>query len=151
MAEAAYNPFFWLFSKLLLLLGISSHYIIEVINPLYDVSKTSTTRFAIYYPHYKDKFVSNLTRKFVCAANCLYFLCDRNNLSAVFFITHNSGTYTAEPSLVTKKRKPLKTFLYLFSRLFSLLSLFFSLTLSKMRSIPSKRLAMSKCATLSKW
>ena len=63
-------------------------------------------KFGTYHPHYKDKAVGDPTRTFVCAANCFYFLCYWSNLSAAFFLTHDSGAYTAEPGLVTKKGEP---------------------------------------------
>ena len=62
-------------------------------------------KFGTYHPHYKDKADGDPTRTFVCIANCFYFLCYWSNLSAGFFLTHNSGAYTAEPGLVTKKRE----------------------------------------------
>ena len=119
--------------------------------PLHDVLDASKHWFAIYHPHYKDKFVGNPTRAFVCATNCLYFLCGWSNLSAAFFLAHDSGAYTAEPGLVTKKGEPPRTSLHLLSRLPSLPSLLFSLKLSKRRLAISECLAMSECATISEW
>lgn len=114
-------------------------------------NKTSTPgiwtsdKFAIYYPYYKNKHVGNLTRIFVCIINCLYFLSNWSNLLTVIFLTYNSSVCTAEPSPITKKGEPLRTFLYLISYYFQLLSLFFSLIFSEMY------LVMTKCLVISKW
>ena len=152
MTKSAYNPSLLRPTrKRISLLGASSHCTVEVVNPLHNVPEASTTRFAIYHPHYKDKLVGNPTRKFVCTANCLYFLRGWSNLLAVFFLAHDSGAYTAEPGLVTKKGEPPRISLHLLSRLPSLPSLLFSLTLSKMRPAISKCSAMSKCATIFEW
>lgn len=113
--------------------------------------EASTTLFAIYHLHYKNKFVGNWTWIFVCAINCFYFLRSWSNFSVVFFLTYNSGIYTAESSLVSKKRELLRIFLYFLSYFLSLLSLFFNLTLAKMRLIIFKCLSISKCITISKW
>ena len=151
IVEAVYNLFLWSLSKLISLFGISSHCIIEVITPLHDVLDEGKHWFAIYHPHYKDKFVGNLTQAFVCATNCLYFLNSWSNLSAAFFFAYNNGAYTAESSLVSKKRELLKIFLHLFFCLPLLSSLLFSLKLSKMRLAIFKCLIMSECATISEW
>ena len=116
-----------------------------------NVSSKCVVKFVTCHPHYKDKFVGNSTRTFVCAANCLYFLCGWSNLSAAFFLAHDGGACTTEPGLVIEKGEPLRTFLHLLSRLLLLPSLLFSLTLSKMRPAISEYLAMSKCATMSEW
>ena len=128
--------------------------------PLHDVPEASTNWFNTYHPHYKEKLgitestnelASNLTRTLVCAANFLYFLCGWSNLSAAFFLAHDGGACTAEPGLVTKKKEPPRTSLHLLSRLPSLPSLLFSLTLSKMHPVISEFLAMPKCMTMSEW
>ena len=100
---------------------------------------------------YKNKFVGNPTRAFVCAINYLYFLRGWSNLLAAIFLAHNSGAYTAEPGLVTKKGEPPRTSLHLLSRLLLLPSLLFSLKLSKMRLAIFECLAMSECATITEW
>ena len=112
--------------------------------PLHDVPKASTTRFAIYYPHYKDKLVGNLTRKFVSTANCLYFLCGWSNLLAAFFFAYDSGTCATKLDIVIKKGELPRTSLHCF-RLFSLLSLcLLGSTFLKMRPAIFKYAAMSK-------
>ena len=73
--------------------------------------KGSNLLFATYHPHYKEKIVSNPTRTFVCAANCLY-LYSLNNLLAAFFLTYDGGACTAELDLVTKKGESPKTSLH---------------------------------------
>lgn len=64
-------------------------------------------KFAIYNPHYKDIFISNLTQTFVC---------------------------TTQPGLVTQTGKTSRVVLY-DSHSFQSLFLFFSLTLSKCAAI----------------
>lgn len=44
--------YIWLSSKLILLLDISSYFIIKVIKLLYNKSKAGTNGFIIYYSHY---------------------------------------------------------------------------------------------------
>ena len=66
--------------ELMSLLGNSSDSIVKTIKPLHDVPEASTNRFAIYHPHYKDKF-SNQTRSFVFAADNVHSLCSLSNLS----------------------------------------------------------------------
>ena len=117
--------------------------------PLHDIPKGSNLSFATYHPHYKEKIVSNPTRTFICAADCLY-LYGLSNLSAASFLAHDGGACTAEPSLVTKKREPPRTLIY-FSNPLKPPSLLFSLTLLKMRPAMFKYLAMFKCAPISKW
>lgn len=81
--KSAYNlSFFWPTYKQISLLGVSFHCITKVINPLHDVPDASKHWFAIYYLHYKDKFVGNPIRTLVCAVNNLYFLSNFGNLSA---------------------------------------------------------------------
>ena len=137
MTESVYNPF--LFQLLTKLLSLS------------DALSDCNVKFATYQLHYKEKIISNATWTFVCAVNCLYFLCSWSNLSAVFFLAHNGGACTIEPGLVIKKRKPPRTFLYLFSYFPLLPSLLFNLTLFKMGPAISEYLAISKCATMSEW
>ena len=108
MAEAAHDPFLRPLSKLISLLGVSSHCIIEVMNPLHDVPDASKHWFAIYHPHNKDKFVGNPTRALVCGADNLYFLSNFGNLSA---------------SLKRDNRRELP---YIFFLIFSNLRLYFS-------------------------
>ena len=56
LTKSAYNySLFWSPQKLLSLLGASSHYIIKVMNPLYDMPDTGKHWFAIYHPYYKKK------------------------------------------------------------------------------------------------
>lgn len=52
--------------------------------------------FAIYHPHYNNKQVNNSNRTFVCAANCLYFRYNLNNLSMAFLFTHDGKAYTTK-------------------------------------------------------
>lgn len=112
ITESAYNLFyFWLPTKLLLLSIILFDYI---------------TRFTTYYAYYIDKLIGNSTLTFIYAANCLCFLYDLNNLWAVFLYTYNSSICIAEPGLVSKKRKPLRTFLYFFYHLHQPQSFFFN-------------------------
>ena len=63
----------------------------------------------------------------------------------------NSKVCNTESSLITKKRKLTKTFLYLFLGTFQFLSFICSLTLSKMSLPIFKYLAMFKCASISKY
>lgn len=72
------------------------------------MSEANNLLFAIYHPHYKDKFVNNLTWALVCTANYLYFLSNFDNLSTVSFFAFN-GKF-AQPDLVTKKGKTTKNF-----------------------------------------
>ena len=119
--------------------------------PLHDVPEAGITRFAIYHPHYKDKLVGNPTRKFVSAANRLYFLCGWSNLPAAVFFAHDSGTCAAELDIVTKKGEPPRTSLRR-SQLPSLPSLpLLDSTFSKMRLAMFKYLAIFKCAPVSEW
>ena len=60
--------------------------------------------FAIYYSYYKNKFIGNLTWKFVSAINCLYFLYGWNNLLAAFFFTYGSNIFAVELDIITKKK-----------------------------------------------
>ena len=107
---------------------------------LFDASSDYIIKFATYHPHYKEKIISNPTRTFVCAANCLYFSygwsnffkCGWNNLSMAFFLAQNNGLYTAKLGLVTKKGELPITFIY-FSNHLQPPSLLLSLMLSKMR------------------
>lgn len=71
--------------------------------------------FAIYYLHYKDKQVSNLSRTFVCTANYLYFQYNLGNLSTISLFTYDSGAYATKRGLATKKREPSRTTLDLFN------------------------------------
>ena len=90
MIESAHNPYlFWPLPKLLLLPNVLSD---------------SIVKFVTYHPHYKDILVSNPTRTFVCAANCLYFrywLGSLGNLLTVSFFAHDGGVCTSKPGLVT--------------------------------------------------
>ena len=132
ITESAHEPFLlWQLPKPISLLGVSSDCVVKA--------------FAIYHPHYKEKIVSNSTRTFVCAANCLYFLCDWSNLSVPFFLAHDSGPWAAEPGI----GEPLRTALHLSCHLqhpFLLGS-----TLSEMRSTIFEYLAMPQCAAMSEW
>lgn len=129
MTEFTYDLFLlWLLPKLLSLAGASFDYIVK---------------FAIYYLYYKNILVGNLTRTFVCIANYLYFLYSWNNLSMAFFFAHNTGAYTVEPDLVTKKGESPKTRLYLIFCFFQPPS-FLSLILSEMHLVISECLAISK-------
>lgn len=100
----------------------SSNYIVKVMKLLYDVQEASITRFAIYYPHYKNK-LSNLTWSFIFATDNLHSLCNLSNLSTAFI-------YATKLGLVIKKWEPPRTSLYLLS--YSPLSSFLSSTFSKM-------------------
>ena len=118
--------------------------------PLYSIPKIGINHwFAIYHFHYKEKLeitefiynfyilysnklVSNRTRIFVYSVSCFcfrYSFGHLDNLSMAFFFTYNGRIYVIKPSLVTKKRKKPKTFLYLISHLFQSLSLLFGSSL----------------------
>ena len=112
-------------------------------------SSDCIVKFATYHPHYKDKLVGNPSRIFVCAANCLYFLYDWKNLSAAFFLGHDSGAWIAKPGIITKKVEPPRTSLNLLSHLFQSPSLFFSLTPSEMRPAMFECLTMPRCTPMS--
>lgn len=115
LIKSAHNIFLlWPPLKLLLLPNALSDYIVK---------------FAAHHPYYKDKLVDNLIQHFGCATNCLCFLCDWSNLSVAFFLTYNGDICIAKPDLITKKREPPKTFLYLLLDIFQLPSLIISLTL----------------------
>ena len=119
--------------------------------PLYDVAKASITWFAIYHPYYKDKLVGNSTRKFVSAANRLYFPYNWRNLLAAFFFAYDSGTCAAKLDIVTKKEESPRTFLR-HSQLSSLSTLLLlDSTFSKMRLAMFEYLAMFKCTPMSEW
>lgn len=136
MIKSTYNPFlFQLLTKLLSLFGVSFDCIFK---------------FATHHPHFKDKLVGNPIRTFVCDANCLYFLCAWNNLSAAYFLTYNGGTFIVEPGLVTTKGEPPRTFLHLFFLPDQPLSLLFGLT-SKNAPSDVFILGKSKYATICKW
>ncbi len=110
--EFIYNPFlFWLLLKLLLLLDVLSNYIVK---------------FAIHHLYYKNVLIGNLTQSFICVINSLYFLCNLRNLLVVFLLACNSGS---------KKKKPLRTSLYL---------IFCSFQLSFLSSTLSKYMVISK-------
>lgn len=106
MIKSAYKPLFLQpLLKLLSLLGNLSNSIVKVIKLLYNVLKAKPSYFTIYYLYYKIKLIGNQTRTFVYAINYLYFLCYLSNLSAAFFLAHNSGVCIVEIGLITKKRK----------------------------------------------
>ena len=118
---------------------------------LYDVQKACITRFAIYYPHYKDK-LSNLIWSFVFATDNLHSVYSLGNLSIAV-------TSASEPGLVMKKEELPKTFLYLLSHSLQPSSFLFSLMLSKYAVILKRqssstlskiRLTISKCSTIFK-
>ena len=144
MIEAVHDLLFQSLSKLISLLSISCHCNIKVMTLLHDMLDAGKHWFAIYYPYYKNKFVGNLTWVFISITNYLYFLYSWSNLLVAFFFAYNSGAYTAELGLVTKKWELPRIFLYLFSHLLLLSSLFFSLKPSQMCLAISKCLAMSK-------
>lgn len=103
MKKSTYNPsFFWPTCKWISLLGALSHFIVKIINLLHNISKISTTQFAIYYLYYKVKFVDNLTQAFVCTTNSFYFLTKFGNLLAAFLLACNDKT--SQPALVVKKK-----------------------------------------------
>ncbi len=137
MTKSVYKPFLLRPPpQLLLLLTISSNYIVKVMKPLYNLQEASITRFAIYYLYYKDK-LSNLTRSFVFAVDNLHSLCNLSNL----IITLACAT---KPGLVTKKRKLSRPSIYLFYVAVQILSLILSLTLSLIRLAMFEYLAISK-------
>ena len=82
--------------------------------------------------------------------NCLHFSCILGNLSVASQLVYDGAAYTSEPSLVTKKRKPTTTSLYLISYLVQPSSLLFSSTLSKMRLAIFEFLVILKCTAMSK-
>lgn len=146
MIESTYNPSFLrpLF-KLVSPLGILFHYIIKVMDPLHNMPKAIIIQFAIYYQHYKNKFVSNSIWKFGFNTNYLYFLCGWNNLLAVFFFAYDSGICVIKLGIIIKKGKLLRISLHYFE-LFSLtFLLLLSLIFSKMSPV------MFKYALMSKW
>lgn len=112
MTEALHNPFFQPIFKLILLFSISSYCIIEIINLLYNIPNVNKYQFAIYYLHYNNKFVSNLTRIIVCTTKNFYFLSYFSNLSIISLFVCDGETYTTELGLVTKKKQLAKTGLY---------------------------------------
>ena len=59
--------------------------------------------------HHFGPLVSNPTRTFVCAANCLYFLCSLGNLSAASLLARDGGACAARPGLVAEKGEPPRT------------------------------------------
>lgn len=129
--------------QLILLLGSSS-----------NVPEASTTRFATYHLHYKDKVVNNPTRTFICTAICLLFgysLASLGNLSTASLFVCDGGACATEPGLITKKGEPPRTSLHLFSNVFQPPSLLLSSTLSEIRLAISGYLTMSKCAAMCKW
>lgn len=70
---------------------------------LHDMPKASTTWFVVYYLYYKNKFIGNLTWKFISVTNCLYFLYNWNNILTIFFFAYDSSIYVdklADYSLV---------------------------------------------------
>ena len=103
MIKSVYDAFFlWLLPKLLLLSNALSDFIIK---------------FAIYHLYYKNIFVNNPTRTFVCIANCFYFkywLGSLGNLLTASLFARDGRAYITKPGLIIKKRKPPKTFLYIF-------------------------------------
>lgn len=83
------------------------------------------SKFSIYHQHYKKKLnINNLTQNFAC---------------------------NVKPGLVTKKEKLPKISLYFLSDAFQLPSFMISLTLSKMRSLFFKHLAIFKCILIFIW
>ena len=141
MTESVYDPFFFRLPPKLLSLP--------------DTSSDCVVKFATYHLHYKKKIVRNPTWTFVYTADYLYFSygwsnlfsCGWNNLSTVFILTHNDGPCTAKPGLVTKKRKLLRTFIYLFNPL-QTPSLLLSSILSKMHPVLLKYILISECITI---
>lgn len=178
MRKSTYNLFFfWPTCKRILLLSISFHYIIKVINLLHNVPEANTLWFTIYHLHYKEKLkmirfvynfcllcsnklVNNSTRTFICTANYLcfgYSLGRLSNLSKAFLFLYNGGAWATKPSLVTKKRKLSRTFLDCFFDALQTLFFLFSSTLSKLRlaiikySLMFTYSAMSKYVAIFKW
>ena len=81
--------------------------------PSYGVQEVGNHWFATYHPHYKDKLVGNPSRTFVCAANCLYFLCVWRNFSAAFFLGDDGGAWIANQAWLLK-RENRQELLYIF-------------------------------------
>ena len=94
---------------------------ISLLGSSFDMPEASITWFATYHLHYKNKYVGNPSRTFVCVANCLYFLCDWRNLSAAFLLGY-AGLLN-QKSLSKKENR--QELLYIFSLTFSNLRLSF--------------------------
>lgn len=86
-------------------------------NPLHDIPDTGKYWFAIYYLHYKDEQVSNLTRTFIYITNYLYFGYNLSNLSTASLFTRDDRACTTKSGLVTKKKELPKTALDLYNLL----------------------------------
>lgn len=137
MKAVIHKPFFRQIFKLILLLDTSYHYIIEVINWLYNMQDECNHWFAIYYPYYKDKF-SNLTRSFIFIVDNIHFLYNLSNLLIALICNIKLG-------LVTKRREPLRTSLYLFSDALQIPSLILSLIPLKICLPFFKHITIFKC------
>lgn len=170
---AAYHPHYK--EKLEMILIESAHNLFLLQAPpqllLFSVLSDCIAKFVIYYPYYKEKLkiirsiynfyllcsnepVNNPARTSVYAASCLYFgyiLGYLGNFSKVSMFACNNCTYIAKQDLVIREKKSSKTFLYLFFYFFQSTSLFFNLTLLKVRLEIFKCLAMLKCALVSKY
>lgn len=73
ITKSIYDFFiFWLSAKLLLLHNVLSDYKNKINKSLYDI-KASNYYFIIYYLHYKDKIILNLTRTILYATSYFYF------------------------------------------------------------------------------
>lgn len=71
--------------------------------------------FAIYYPHYKEKLVSNLTQTSIYTANSFYFgysLSNLENLSITSLFVYDGGACLTKLGILIKKGEPSKTFLH---------------------------------------
>lgn len=107
----------------------------------------NVVKFGTHHLHYNDKVAANPTWTFG-----LYFLCNFGNLSTNSPISAGDNrACNTEPGLVTKKREPPKTFLYLLLGTLQLPSLMLSLTFSKIRLPIFEHLAMFKYTPISEW
>lgn len=125
--------------ELILLFCSSSH-----------MSKASTTWFATYHLHQKNKLIGNLSWTFIYTTNYLYFLCGQRNHSTAFFFIYNGSTQITKAGIVTKKRKLPKSSLHFFSHFFQPLSVFCSSTTLKMCLKMFEYLIMPRCTPIFK-
>lgn len=110
---------------------------------------------SIYNPRllYSNRQITNSTRYFICTTSCFYFgysLGSLEDLSMASLFACNDKAYAIELSLITKKRKAPKSFLYL-SNTFQFLPLIFNSMHLKICPVMFEYLAIFKYAPMFGW
>lgn len=112
MIKSIYNlSFIEPICKQIFLFGASFHFIVKVINPLHNISKTSTIWFAIDQTHYKNNPIGNPNLKLV---QIIYIFHLIRTVSWQLFFAYDSSNHTTKPNIITKKKELLQILLYYF-------------------------------------